>query len=271
MTLKECIHYCIVFSFFYAMTVHAESDLSLAKTSQNPLGVNPEARHFVLPFENYTNIGYANSTQNILDLKPVLPFRFTSSLDFIFRSIIPITHQPNGNSYVNGLGDINPTFFISPAANQSLLWGIGPTVVMPTATNKVLGAGKWSVGPELVLIAMPRRWTFAMLTYNVWSVAGAAGRPSVNQLTLEYAISYNFTHGWYVTTQPTLTANWFAASGQKWLVPFGIGVGRTFTIGNQIMNVSLQGYYNAIKPSINAPWTLQMNIEFLFPDMRTKL
>jgi hypothetical protein len=270
MTIKEFIQYGIVAVFFSTMAAHAETQLSAAKTTQNPLGINPETRHIVVPFENYTNFGYAkNTTQNILDIKPIIPFAFTPRLDLVFKGVLPITHQASGNGYANGIGDFNPTLFVTPSRNQPLLWGIGPTVIMPTATNKALGEGKWSVGPELVLITMPKQWTFAILAYNVWSIAGESSRSSVNQFSLQYFITYNFPHGWYVTSQPILTADWFATPAQRWVVPFGAGVGRTMQLGTQTINCSVEGYYNAIKPGVNAPWTLQMNIALIFPDSAT--
>ena len=268
--MKNIFRVFAIISFFCLSVAQAETEMNRAKTFQNPLGVNPEVRYFTLPFVNYTNFGYGanKNTQNIFDLKPVMPFHFTNSLDFIIRTIAPITHQPVTSGYANGLGDINPTVFISPSANSLLLWGVGPTFILPTATNKNLGAGKWSVGPELVLISMPDQWTFAILTNNVWSLAGQSNRPSVSEFTFQYFITYNFSHGWYVSTQPSLTANWHAQSDQIWTVPFGGGAGRSFHVGSQAMNFLLQGYYNAVRPSTGAPWTLQISLEFLFDDKR---
>lgn len=251
-----------------ATTVMAESELNLAKTIQNPLGVNLEARHFTLPFVNYINYDYGanQQTQNILDMKPVIPFRFTPQYDLFLRTIIPLTHQPSTNGYINGLGDINPVIFLGPAKNNWFIWGIGPSVIMPTATHQELGAGKWSIGPELALIAMPDKWTFAILTSNVWSVAGQSSRPNVNLFSFQYYITYNFPHGWYVTTQPSLTANWMAVKSQQWTVPFGLGLGRAFRIKNQGLNLSLQAYNNVIHPKTGNRYTLQATFEFLFPD-----
>ena len=45
---------------------------------------------------------------------------------------------------------------------------------------------------------------------NVWSVAGSGSRPDVNQFLLQYFINYNLKKGWFITWQPTLTANWEA-------------------------------------------------------------
>src|SRR5262249_40392122 len=43
----------------------------------------------------------------------------------------------------NGLGDLNPSFFLSPAHPGKLIWGVGPTFLLPTATDPTLGQGKW--------------------------------------------------------------------------------------------------------------------------------
>ena len=42
-----------------------------------------------------------------------------------------------------GLGDINPTLFLSPAKPGKFIWGVGPTFTFPTATDPMLGNGKW--------------------------------------------------------------------------------------------------------------------------------
>jgi hypothetical protein len=240
----------IIFLLFLCLSqaVYAESELNVAKTVQNPLSINPETKYFALPFVNYANFvnGAEHRTQDELDLKPVMPFR-----------------------YVNGLGDINPTLFVTPAGTSVVNWGLGPTMIMPTATNHALGAGKWSVGPELVLIAMPSRWTFALLTDNVWSIAGQSNRVPVSEFTFQYFITYNFPHGVYVTAQPQITSNWHAVPSQQWTVPFGGGVGRVFAIGSQNMNVLLQGYYDAIRPKDATHWYIQATFEFLFKDKGT--
>lgn len=258
--------FAIVFSII--ISAHAETDLNQAKSFQNPLGVNPEARYFTLPIINYNNFKYGSSknTQNILEFKPVTPFSFTESFDIIFRTFIPLLHQPDNPGYQNGLGDINPTAFITPAKNSWFIWGVGPSLVIPSATNHVLGSNLWSLGPELTLIAMPDKWTFALLTSNIWSFSNPSNPNKVNQFSFEYFITYNLSPQWYVTTQPTLVANWLEPAGQKWTVPFGLGVGRLLSYGDQKMNFLVQAYYNVKKPDTTQQWTLQATLEFLFPD-----
>ncbi len=45
------------------------------------------------------------------------------------------------------MGDNKPSFFVSPARPGRLIWGVGPTLLFPTATNPTLGQGKMGSGP----------------------------------------------------------------------------------------------------------------------------
>jgi hypothetical protein len=71
--------------------------------------------------------------------------------------------------------------------------------------------------------------------------------------------------GWYLTTAPTITANWEADSDDTWTVPFGGGFGRVFKIGKLPVNAKLAAYWNAEKPRWAADWNVQAQITFLFP------
>lgn len=253
----------------FALTAFADPEYSateLAKKSQNPV-----EDMISVPFNNSFNFGYGihNNTQYILDLKPVIPFHLSHSFNLITRTIIPFNHQPNlipMRSYINGIGDINPSFFLSPAQPGKIIWGIGPTIFLPTASNKQIGQGKYSLGPSLVILSMPGSWVIGLLTFNAWSIAGDTNRANVNEFEFQYFINYNFPHGWYITTQPIITADWTATSNNRWTVPIGIGGGHVFKIGPQPLNVSLQAYNNIKTPkNIGPNWQLQFNVTLLFP------
>ena len=114
---------------------------------------------------------------------------------------------------------MNPTFFLAPSKPVKLIWGAGPAMVIPTATNQILGQGKLSVGPSVVALIQPKKWTIGALVNNVWSIAGSGGRPVVNQMTLQYFVNYNLNRGYYISVSPILIANWRASSGNVWTVP----------------------------------------------------
>jgi hypothetical protein len=73
----------------------------------------------------------------------------------------PYSAQTTGGQF--GFGDMNPTFFLSPAKPGKLIWGFGPAIVIPTATSTVLGQGKLSFGPSAVALLQPGHWTFGAL------------------------------------------------------------------------------------------------------------
>ena len=246
-----------------------DDTLELAKKSQNPV-----EKMVSIPFNTNFNMGYGSrdNTQIILDLKPVIPFSLNESWNLITRTIIPITHQPNllpnnGSAYINGIGDILPTVFLSPAHPGPIIWGAGPAVSFPTASNKQLGFGKYCAGPSLVFLAMPQQWVVGVLAFNVWSFAGETNRPSVNTFELQYFINYNFPHGWYLTSQPIITSDWTATSNNRWTIPVGIGGGRVFSLGKQPLSVSLQAYDNIKTPGTLGPnWQFQFNVTLLYPE-----
>ncbi|HMD21962.1 MAG TPA: hypothetical protein VKH40_16675, partial [Alloacidobacterium sp.] len=231
---------------------------------------NPVASLISVPVQNNSNFNYGpySRSQDVLNIQPVIPARISENWNLITRIIQPIVWQPYPNQNTGGeygLGDMNPTFFLSPAKPGKLIWGVGPTFVIPTATSDITGQGQFSLGPSIVLLTQPKHWTIGALVNNVWSVAGESGRASVNQFLLQYFINYNMKKGYYITLQPIITANWRASSGNVWTVPFGGGIGRIMKLGFQPVNLSAQFYGNAVTPAGGSPWSMRLQIAFLFP------
>ena len=254
----------------------------LRKEAQNPV-----ASLISVPIQDNANfgVGPADRNQNVLNIQPVIPINVSKDWNLVIRWITPIVYQPLSvpqppgptvqTTGVYGLGDMNPSFFLTPKRGK-ITWGIGPTVVLPTATNTTyLGQGKFSLGPSVVVLVQPSHWTIGFLANNVWSVAGqsnfnSAGmvnKPPVNQFLLQYFVNYNMKKGWYLTTSPILTANWRATGDDVWTVPFGGGVGRVMKLGFQPVNVTAQFYGNAVHPPGTSPWGLRLQFVLLFPKL----
>ena len=200
----------------------SKSAEELAKETQNPV-----ANLISVPFQNNFNFGIGSNeaTQWICNVQPVIPVPLNKDWNLITRTIMPIINQPSpatGIPSAFGLGDINPSLFLSPANSGKLIWGAGPTLTFPTATASVLGDGKWQAGPSLVLLTMPGHWVIGALANNQWSYAGW-GKNNVNALLVQPFINYNFPDGWYVASSPIITANWVAASDNRWTLPIGGG------------------------------------------------
>jgi hypothetical protein len=253
-----------------------ESEEELAKKTQNPV-----ADLISVPFQNNFNFktGSNERTYYVLNVQPVIPIHLTRDWNLITRIIAPIINQPElapGAGSAAGLGDINPTFFLSPAKATKFIWGAGPTFTFPTASDTLLGAGKYSAGPSAVGLLMEGPWVTGALVNNQWSFAGW-GDTKVNQLLLQPFVNYNFDKGWYLVSAPILTANWVANSKNQWTVPVGAGGGRLFRLkalpggdhlgklGELPLNVQMQGFYNAVRPDGAPHSQLRFQLQFLFP------
>jgi len=249
--------------------VLAQSDPEeLRKIARNPL-----AEDIKLPFEeDFTfNQGPFNRDANSLAIDPVIPGLITGDWLLVTRIVATaLAYQPNSlarTGGTTGIGDTFASFFLSPAHAGKLIWGVGPAVLMPTATGNQLGNGKWGVGPTGAVLTEPEWGSVGVLVQNIWSVAGSSNRPPVNQLQLEPLFSYNLPRGWYFTSNPTIIADWTQPTSQRWLVPIGGGPGRSFNIGNQAVDSNLTFYWNAVRPGnpLSPKWQLNLEFTFLFP------
>ncbi len=170
----------------------------LAKATQNPV-----AKMISVPFQNNfnTNMGPDNNqTQYLLNIQPVIPFTLNDDWNLITRTILPVINQPSlydGMPSPAGLGDLNPSLFLSPAKSGALIWGAGPTMTFPTATANLLGSGKWSAGPAAVALTMQGPWVVGALANQQWSFAGDSDRQEVSQTLIQPFINYNLPDGWY--------------------------------------------------------------------------
>ncbi len=236
----------------------------LRKAAQNPV-----ASLISVPIQENWNFGIQpqGRIQNVMNLQPVIPLSLGLKWNLITRWIAPVVFQPIPNSDKQGyygLGDLNPSFFISPKVSK-VIWGVGPAFVLPTATNTAyLGQGKFSMGPSAVVLVQPGKWTLGFLVNNVFSVAGHHDRADVNQMLFQYFINYNLKKGYYFTFQPTMTFNW-KADDDKAVVPLGGGMGRIMKFGAQPVNVNFQLYGNAIHPPGQSNLKFVAQIAFLFP------
>jgi hypothetical protein len=235
----------------------------LEKAIQNPI-----ANLVSLPFQNNTDygIGAYSRTKNTLNMMPVLPFSLGKKINLITRTIIPLITQPMGESdSKTGLGDIMMSSFFSPAKTGALIWGIGPVIGFPTATNDVLGSNKWSAGPALVLLTQPTGWTIGLLAQNTFSFAGDEEAGDVNFLFSQVFIVKNLPKKWYVNSSPIITANWKADQGQQWTVPLGIGGGKLVMLGKLPVNCQAGYYYNIVKPDGGPVGQIRAQMVFILP------
>jgi hypothetical protein len=248
---------------------------AIIKTSQNPVG-----NIAIVPFQSNFNYGVGPYTrfQYVLAIQPVVPFMLSEDMNLIARTIIPIVNQPSfapptacatyGCGSTLGLGDIQEQLFFAPKTKPGeLIWGVGPQFQVPSASPGVLGAGKWAAGPALVGLVMPGRIVTGMLATQLWSLAGKVGSPSISAALFQPFFNYNLKGGWALSTAPIITADWNATQN-KWAVPLGAGVAKTFKAGGQLAQLSVL-YYTYVARPLSSPQTnLKVVWSLLYPIKR---
>jgi hypothetical protein len=119
-------------------------------------------------------VGPFHQPQGVLNIQPVIPITINDDWNLITRVITPVISQPKFSPTDHrefGLGDMNPTFFLSPAKPGEIIWGIGPTFLLPTATDNNLGNHRWGAGPGAVVLTIQGPWVVGALVNNIWSFA----------------------------------------------------------------------------------------------------
>lgn len=239
--------------------------------AQEPTEQSKESRFFALPVEIDTDSGAANGDATILRIAPLYGLGSLSNLKIVHIDLITIADAPGGvpgrpgnpnpepGERVFGISDLVHASFFTPKKSGKVSWGFGGMLSIPIATDEQLGSGKWSAGPSFRFTYKSGPWNFGAFGGQIWSFAGDDGRNDVSQLIVRGAVRRQLSNNWYFVSSPIITANWNAA-GQKWLVPLGGGFGKVFKMNSKPWALSLQGYYNVIKPDGAPNWSARLSL-----------
>jgi len=135
-----------------------------------------------------------NESGNSILLRSAIPFQ-TGSLKHIARVTIPyVTDSPSGDS---GLGDM-VLFDLIKFDKSWGRWGIGPVMLLPTATDDEVGAEKWAIGPALGFVARNEKLMWGFFNQNLFSFAGDSDREDVNVSIVQPIVNYSLPDKWSI-------------------------------------------------------------------------
>ena len=253
----------IAFALLVSATTFAKDAGEWAKMSQNPM-----ADLMKLPVANRFDqgVGHKDGTQYTLAFRPTMASDVSRNWTMVSRFDVPFIYRPgldSGSPDDHGLGDIQYESFYGPAGWRRIYWGVGPLFEIPSATDSGLGTQKWSAGIGGTAAYVSGAWVAGLRANHLWSFAGS-GDQDVNRSTSEYVAYYNFSHGWWVGTDPENTADWEQPADSVWTVPVGGGFGKVVSKGKYAFNLKFEGYYFVEQPTTGAEWTAAFEIEWLF-------
>jgi hypothetical protein len=152
-----------------------------------------------------------------------------------------------------GFGDMYYVGLFAPSEgedflNGKFLWGAGFDVMAPTATEDVLGTGKWAAGPSALGVYMGPKWKVGALGMHYWDFAGDDDRSDVNLTNLQYFVYYSLDETTSIGASPNIIANWEQDSDDAFTVPVGLGINKTFQFGKVPVRIGAEVHYSVIQP-----------------------
>jgi hypothetical protein len=248
---------------FSALAVAQDANTDdLVRQTQNPI-----SSLISVPFQGNWDfgIGDRDSSATLLNFQPVMPFAASPSTNLILRVIVPLTSQPTTTEQRNnGIGDTLATGFFSPSKSSSMIWGAGPAVLLPTATNPLVGSEKFALGPSIVFLKQPGNITYGFLGNQIWSVDGAKDREAVNQAFLQPFFNYNLGNGLSAGFTIEATVKWEAANG-KTTAPLILTINKIALLGKRPVNFQIGAGPMLASPDGGPKWRFRAAANFLYP------
>lgn len=236
----------------------------MAKKLANPIGAL-----ISVPFQSNFDFGAGpagDGFQYKLNLQPIVPISLNQDWLLISRTILPFVYQEDisGTSSQTGLSDTVQSFFLSPVkpTRGGWIWGVGPVLLLPTATDDLLGAKKWGAGPTAIVLKQQKGWTYGALVNQIWSFAGDSDRADVSATFLQPFLSYTTKKAMTFTINTESTYDWH---NDQWTAPLNLMVQQLVRIGKQPVAFTVGGRYYAEKPEGGPDWGLRFAVIFLFP------
>jgi hypothetical protein len=149
----------------------------------------------------------------------------------ILRFEMPLSYTNAGATVQQtGLGDGYAQLLVAPYMTRTFAFVVGSGLQVPTASDNLLGSGKWVLAPAAGPVWFVRRrgLLFVKLQQLV-SVAGDSGRSAVNTFLITPIFVHSVKERWWVLADSETRTNWLrdARTGVK----SGLQVGRILSSG----------------------------------------
>jgi hypothetical protein len=182
--------------------------------------------------------------------RPVFPFVTSPDVDFS-------TGVSEGHT--TGFGDLQLMTLVGPDKADGWVWGAGATFKFPTASDPVLGQGKYQAGPAVMLLKMGRPWVYGFIFQHWSSFAGDDGQQDTSFTDFQYIIRYMLPKAWSVGAGPSITYNHEAEADDRLTLPIGLGVTKTVRFGKMPVKLRAEVHYSVIRPdSYGEVWNFRL-------------
>jgi hypothetical protein len=166
-----------------------------------------------------------------------------------------------------GFGDLYYVGFLSPKkgikheSGATSVWGVGLGAAFPTATEDLLGTGRYSMGPAALYAYLGKDWKLAGLLQTYFDYAGDNDRDDVSLMNLQLFYYYSLSETMSIGAGPNIIADFEQNSRNTWTVPIGWGINKTFQIGKVPVRMGVEYFYSVERPdSVGADHNLRFYV-----------
>jgi hypothetical protein len=197
-------------------------------------------------------------------LQPSFPFALDNGSLILWRPALPIVvDQPVFNAdkldfeSENGLGDLAFDLAYATTSEAGVMTAFGLITTLPTASSSVLGSGKWSIGPEVLVGKITDKYVLGAFPNHQWDVAGW-GENSVSMTSIQLFATWLPGGGWNVGSVPISSYDW---TNSQWNIPINLQVGKTVIWNETPWKISAEvNYYVEKSDAFGAEWMVSFNI-----------
>ena len=279
------------------------SEAQLAKLMDNPVG-NLIAAPIQYDYIQFEGPRTETKVMHKLQIMPTFPISLGSDWNLINRVVFPFISAPVNKGFGNYFGMAPGSILSDPgfpsvlsdpydrttgfsdltyiglvaskkplkieSTGGAIIWGAGATSMFPTASEDVLGTGKYSLGPSAVVGYLGKEWMFGIFPQHWWSVGGDSNRADVNLTNIQYFLYYappwDPKAQWRIGMMPIISIDW-NAKGDKLTVPVGLGIERMIEIAQLPVFIQVGVEYSVIHPEdkIGSRWDFRLNIIPVIP------
>jgi hypothetical protein len=250
---------CVVLFISFLNPTLAQTPQAGSPPPEPEAGVddNPTRAVFFSVREEYRNLRNGAWNNRLVLRKDAVVLkgkRVGGRTGYLLRTDVPITTTHLGAETHTGLGDIYGQALYIPYLSRTFAFVTGTGVVLPTATHKSLGQGKWQVAPLAVPVWFLKRGKgFLYVRFQDFiSVAGVGDRPDVHALFVNPTLNYIPARRWLVHAEVESRTNWENNNRTDFRVGFGVGKVMTRRL---FLGIKGEVPFGATRPG---DWTLKV-------------
>lgn len=248
----KALAFLLISQASHAQRAAHQTDISEEELAQDVATPWPEFTSVQMIYDFSQKLGRLDRGNiSTLSIIPTIPIKLNKDWNIISRTNITLARTADvfpGFGVIGGLSNIQQTFFLSPVPKgATMIWGIGPSFFLPTATDRRIGSYQTGAGPAIGFLKSSGPWVFGGRMTQIWHAAGPtpiSGQP-LNFLYVEPMISYATDHGWTYAINAESVYDW---SKDKWLLPINFTVEKLVFANSYPISLGIGVRYYAASP-----------------------